>query len=88
MKYGLPPPRPIWHNSRVAPDPARGAPALAHVQHGKNTEDQQGATQVDDVVAGRAGHPIGFRTFFRYGAIVVAESLVIASAWVWLRYLA
>jgi Na+/H+ antiporter NhaD/arsenite permease-like protein len=39
-------------------------------------------------LAGRAGHPIGFRTFFRYGAIVVAESLVIASAWVWLRYLA
>jgi Na+/H+ antiporter NhaD/arsenite permease-like protein len=39
-------------------------------------------------LAGRAGHPIGFRTFFRYGAIVVVESLVIASAWVWLRYLA
>ena len=35
------------------PDPE---PALAHVQHGKNAQDQQGAAQVDDVLAGRARH--------------------------------
>jgi Na+/H+ antiporter NhaD/arsenite permease-like protein len=39
-------------------------------------------------LAGRAGHPIGFVAFLRYGAVVVAVSLVIATAYLWLRYLA
>ncbi len=38
-------------------------------------------------LATRAGHAIGFGTFFRYGVVVTAESLVIASVYVWLRYL-
>jgi Na+/H+ antiporter NhaD/arsenite permease-like protein len=38
-------------------------------------------------LAVRAGHPIRFGEFLRYGAIVVAVSLVISSAYVWLRYL-
>jgi Na+/H+ antiporter NhaD/arsenite permease-like protein len=38
-------------------------------------------------LATRAGHPIGFGTFFRYGVVVTAESLVIATVYVWLRYL-
>ena len=38
-------------------------------------------------LAARGGHPIRFMEFFRYGAIVVLESLVIASVYVWLRYL-
>jgi Na+/H+ antiporter NhaD/arsenite permease-like protein len=39
-------------------------------------------------LAARAGYPIRFVDFFRYGAIVVAESLVISTAYLWLRYLA
>jgi Na+/H+ antiporter NhaD/arsenite permease-like protein len=39
-------------------------------------------------LATRAGHPIGFAEFFRYGAVVVVESLVISTIYVWLRYLA
>jgi Na+/H+ antiporter NhaD/arsenite permease-like protein len=35
----------------------------------------------------RGGHPIRFMEFFRYGAIVVLASLLISTAYVWLRYL-
>ena len=38
-------------------------------------------------LAKRAGHEIGFGEFFRYGSIVVAESLVISTAYLWLGYL-
>ena len=38
-------------------------------------------------LAGRAGHPISFRLFFRYGVIVSTLSLVIASGYVYVRYL-
>jgi Na+/H+ antiporter NhaD/arsenite permease-like protein len=38
-------------------------------------------------LASRAGHPIHFGTFLRYGAVVVLESLIIASVYVWIRYL-
>jgi len=38
-------------------------------------------------VAARAGQPIRFLDFFRYGAVVVVASLVISTAYVWLRYL-
>ena len=37
--------------------------------------------------AAREGHPIAFVEFLRYGAIVVAMSLVIATGYVWVRYL-
>ena len=33
-----------------------------------------------------AAHPIRFGQFLRYGAIIVAESLVISSVYVWVRY--
>ena len=36
----------------------------------------------------RAGHPIGFGLFLRYGAVVVAGSMLISSVYVWLRYIA
>jgi Na+/H+ antiporter NhaD/arsenite permease-like protein len=39
-------------------------------------------------VSERAGHPIHFGEFLRYGAIVVAGSMVISSLYVWLRYVA
>jgi Na+/H+ antiporter NhaD/arsenite permease-like protein len=35
----------------------------------------------------RAGHPIRFSEFFRYGFMVVLMSLLISTAYVWLRYL-
>lgn len=38
-------------------------------------------------LAARAGHPIAFRTFLRYGSVVVLESLLISTAYIWLRYL-
>ncbi len=39
-------------------------------------------------LAERAGHPIRFGEFFRYGAVVVAVSLAISTGYVWVRYLA
>jgi len=38
-------------------------------------------------IANRAGHPIRFADFFKQGAVVVVESLVISSVYLWLRYL-
>jgi Na+/H+ antiporter NhaD/arsenite permease-like protein len=37
--------------------------------------------------AARAGYPIRFGQFLRYGSIVVGESLVISTLYVWVRYL-
>ncbi len=39
-------------------------------------------------LAARAGHPISFREFLRYGIPVTLVSLVAASAYLWIRYLA
>jgi Na+/H+ antiporter NhaD/arsenite permease-like protein len=39
-------------------------------------------------VAARAGHPIHFVTFLRYGAAVTAMSLAVATVYVFIRYLA
>ena len=39
-------------------------------------------------LARRAGYPIRFIDFFRYGALVVGESMVIATLYLWVRYLA
>jgi Na+/H+ antiporter NhaD/arsenite permease-like protein len=38
-------------------------------------------------LAARDGHPISFVQFFRYGSLVVIASLVISTAYLWLRYL-
>jgi len=38
-------------------------------------------------LAARDGQPISFWVFLRYGAVVVAMSLVVSTAYVWLRYL-
>ena len=42
------------------------------------------------IVAGlgeRAGYPISFGTFLKYGLVVTLESLLISSLYIWLRYL-
>jgi Na+/H+ antiporter NhaD/arsenite permease-like protein len=38
-------------------------------------------------LAERSGHPISFRQFLKYGLITTAMSLVLATGYVWLRYL-
>ena len=38
-------------------------------------------------IAERSGHPISFMRFFRYGLITTFFSMVLASLYVWLRYL-
>jgi Na+/H+ antiporter NhaD/arsenite permease-like protein len=38
-------------------------------------------------LAERSGHPIGFRTFLGYGVITTLMSLILASLYVWVRYL-
>jgi Na+/H+ antiporter NhaD/arsenite permease-like protein len=38
-------------------------------------------------LAERSGHPIGFRTFLRYGVPTTFLSLVIATVYIWVRYL-
>jgi Na+/H+ antiporter NhaD/arsenite permease-like protein len=38
-------------------------------------------------LATRAGYPIRFLEFFKYGSVVVVESLVISTVYVWIRYL-
>ncbi len=38
-------------------------------------------------MAEKSGHPISFKHFLRYGAITTFVSLVLASGYVWLRYL-
>jgi len=38
-------------------------------------------------LAARAGHPIRFLTFLRYGIVVTLMSLLLSTAYLWLRYL-
>ena len=38
-------------------------------------------------MANRAGYPIRFMDFLKYGSVVVAESLVISTVYLWLRFL-
>jgi Na+/H+ antiporter NhaD/arsenite permease-like protein len=39
-------------------------------------------------LAARAGHPLSFREYLRYGVPVTIASMLIATAYVWVRYLA
>jgi len=38
-------------------------------------------------LAKRAGYPIRFFGFLKYGSVVVVESLLISTLYLWLRYL-
>ncbi len=38
-------------------------------------------------LAEREGHPVSFGTYLRYGLPVTVGSIVIATGYVWLRYL-
>jgi Na+/H+ antiporter NhaD/arsenite permease-like protein len=38
-------------------------------------------------LAARGGHRIGFLAFLRYGVLVTVMSLLMATAYIWIRYL-
>jgi Na+/H+ antiporter NhaD/arsenite permease-like protein len=69
------PDRPLWW-----------ALALGACLGGNLTIIGASANVVAANLAARAGHPIRFFEFFRYGSVVVIESLLISSVYVWIRY--
>jgi Na+/H+ antiporter NhaD/arsenite permease-like protein len=71
----------------LAVEPLWWALALGACLGGNLTLIGAGANVVVGTLAARAGHPIPFVTFLRMGVIVVVESLVISTAYLWLRYL-
>ena len=73
--------------SGIAIEPLWWSLALGACLGGNATIIGASANVVVANLAARAGHPIAFRTFARYGVVIVVESLVIASVYVWLRYL-
>ena len=80
---------PVVHHlvaSGVAAEPLWWSLALGACLGGNLTIIGASANVVVANMALRAGHPIRFRQFIRYGGIVVVESLVISSVYVWVRY--
>lgn len=71
----------------LAIEPLWWALALGACLGGNATIIGASANVVVANVAGRAGHPITFRAFLPYGLLVVGESLVISTAYIWVRYL-
>jgi len=71
----------------LAVEPLWWALALGACLGGNLTLIGAGANVVVGTLAARAGHAIPFVTFLRMGVIVVVESLVISTAYLWLRYL-
>jgi Na+/H+ antiporter NhaD/arsenite permease-like protein len=71
----------------LAIEPLWWALALGACLGGNATIIGASANVVVANLAARAGHPIGFRDFLPYGLVVVVESLVIASVYMWWRYL-
>jgi len=70
----------------LAPDALWWALALGACLGGNLTIVGASANIVVANVAGRAGHAIRFGEFLRYGAVVVTQSLLISSVYVWVRY--
>lgn len=68
-------------------DPLWWALSLGACLGGNATIVGASANVVTAGMAARAGHPIGFRMFARYGIPVVLMSLAISSGYLWLRYL-
>jgi len=72
----------------LAIEPLWWALALGACLGGNATIIGASANVVVANLAGRAGHPITFRAFLPYGVVVVLESLVISTVYLWLRFLA
>lgn len=68
-------------------DPLWWSLALGACLGGNLTLVGAAANVVVASLAEKSGHPISFRHFFRYGIIVTFGSLILASGYVWLRYL-
>jgi Na+/H+ antiporter NhaD/arsenite permease-like protein len=73
--------------SGVEVEPLWWALALGACLGGNATIVGASANVVAANAAARAGHPISFGRFLRVGALVALLSLVISSAYVWVRYL-
>ncbi|TAK00225.1 MAG: hypothetical protein EPO36_09460, partial [Chloroflexota bacterium] len=72
----------------LAQEPLWWALALGACLGGNLTLIGAGANVVVGTLAAKAGHAIPFMTFVRIGAIVVVESLLVSTAYLWIRYLA
>jgi Na+/H+ antiporter NhaD/arsenite permease-like protein len=75
----------------AADDPQQGgalwwAFALGADLGGNTTAVAAGANVVVTGIAAKAGHPISFWTFTKYGLVITALTLVLAWPYVWLRY--
>lgn len=68
-------------------DPLWWSLALGACLGGNATLVGAAANVVVANLAAKSGHPVSFGHFLRYGAIVTIMSLVLASLYVWLRYL-
>ena len=71
----------------LAMGPLWWALSLGACLGGNATLIGSGANVVVATLARRAGHPIPFGLFLRVGALVVLVSLLISSAYLWLRFL-
>jgi len=71
----------------LAEGPLWWALALGACLGGNLTLIGAGANVVVATLAARAGHAIPFMTFVRIGAIVVVESLLVSTVYLWVRYL-
>jgi Na+/H+ antiporter NhaD/arsenite permease-like protein len=71
----------------LAVEPLWWALALGACLGGNLTLIGAGANVVVGTLAARAGHAIPFMAFVRIGVIIVVESLLISTVYVWLRYL-
>jgi len=74
--------------SGLAVDPLWWALALGACLGGNATIIGASANVVAANAVARAGHPISFGYFLRVGGMVALLSLLVSSAYVWLRYLA
>ena len=68
-------------------DPLWWSLALGACLGGNLTLVGAAANVVVASMAEKSGHPISFGTFLRYGVVVTFMSLILASLYVWLRYL-
>jgi len=74
-------------NAGVPIEPLWWSLALGACLGGNATIVGASANVVASGMAGRAGHPISFRMFVRYGIPVTVLSLAISSVYLWFRYL-
>jgi Na+/H+ antiporter NhaD/arsenite permease-like protein len=75
----------------VSPNSGSGSPlwwafVLGADLGGNTTAVAAGANVVVLGIAAKAGHPISFWKFTKYGVVVTFASLVVAWLYVWLRY--